>query len=163
MYERLISPLEGVFFEEMNKKQVVQYFDWFMETKSERLRYLEEYVHNNGGRVQFDYSPESLIDLWIWFKDKIVWEEQTQEEIEEELCRTPERFRHLVLENTKKLSDQTLMIAVDISVYFGECIIENNPTIHWSYLMKPKTLDGVNRPILVGFKGNVCVFSIYIN
>lgn len=158
MYERLITPFEGVFFEEMNKKQVVQYFEWFMETKAERLRYLEEYIHNKGGTVAFDYSPESLIDLWVWFKDKIVWEEKTEEEIEEELRRTPERFRHHVTENTKKLSLQTTYIGVDISVYFGECFIKNNPTIHWGYVTKPKKFVDVNRPSLVGFKGNGSIF-----
>ena len=158
MYEELLTPFEIVPFEEMNKKQVVQYFDWFMETKAERLRYLEEYIHNKSGMVTFDYSPESLIDLWIWFKDKIVWEEKTPKEIEEELESTPERFRHYVTENTKKLSIQTLMISVDIAVYFGECIINNNPTIHWGYITKPKKIVDVNKPRLIGFNGNSSVF-----
>lgn len=158
MYEELLTPFETVPFEEMNKKQVVQYFDWFMDTKAERIRYLEEYVHKKGGKVAFDYSPESLIDLWIWFKDKIVWEEKTQEEIEEELRITPEQFRHHVTENTKKLSIQTLMIGVDIAVYFGECVIKNNPTIYWGYLMKPKKLVDVKKPSLMGFKNGDTIF-----
>lgn len=158
MYEELLTPFETVPFEEMNKKQVIQYFDWFMETKSERLRYLEEYVHSDGGTVQFDYSPESLIDLWIWYKDKIVWEEQTKAETEEELRKTPEIFRNMVLENTQKLTSQSLMIGVDIAVYFGECIIKNNSAIHWGYVTKPKRLVDVNKPRLVGFRGNGSVF-----
>ena len=41
---------------------------------------------------------------------------------------------------------------------FGECIIKNNSAIHWGYVTKPKRLVDVNKPRLVGFRGNGSVF-----
>ena len=51
----------------------------------------------------------------------------------------------------------TMALAEDIAIYFSETMIHNHPQVHWGYLMKPKKLDGVNIPILLGFKGNDCV------
>lgn len=39
------------------------------------------------------------------------------------------------------------MIAVDISAYFGEVFIKNNPNIYWGYLskeIKPLEFEGLN-------------------
>ncbi len=57
MYEGLITPFPMVPFEDMKKKEVEQYFNWFMETKEERLRYLQQYIIENGGNVVLDKSP----------------------------------------------------------------------------------------------------------
>ena len=110
MYQELLTPFILVPFEEMNKKQVVQYFDWFINTKSERMRYLQEYIFNHKGEVVIDKSPKSLIDLWIWFKERIVWEEETQEVIENRLKSSPKWMHSHILEDTTKLSTQTLMV-----------------------------------------------------
>lgn len=54
MYEELLTPFETVPFEEMNKKQVVQYFDWFIETKAERIRYIDNcLIHIKNGVIMY--------------------------------------------------------------------------------------------------------------
>ena len=63
-----------------------------------------------------------------------------------------------IMSDRRKLSLNTIMIAVDISAYFGEVFIKNNPNIYWGYLSKPKKLHGVNRPRLLGFAGDMSVY-----
>ena len=158
MYEALIPPFPQTPFEEMNKKEVDQYFNWFMETKAEQIRYLEAYIQVEDNTVLLDKSPESLITLWAWFQEKIEWVERTPEEIEEEIEQRPDWMKPHVLEDTKKMSIETLMKAWDIAAYFGETMIYNNPPIHWGVRMKPKKLYGVNRPLLLGFAGDISSF-----
>ena len=38
-YEGMRTPFELEYFSKMNKKQAMQYFEWFMETKEERFNY----------------------------------------------------------------------------------------------------------------------------
>ena len=49
----------------------------------------------------------------------------------------------------------TMALAEDIAIYFSETMIHNHPQVHWGYRMKPKKLDGVNIPILLGFEGDI--------
>lgn len=157
-YQEMIPPFELVPFEEMKKKQVEQYFNWFLDTKEERIQNLQNFIQEERKDIELDKSPESLIYLWDWFQDHIEWEEKTQQEIEEELQTRPEWMKCHILENTVRISVSTLILAVDISVYLGETIVQNNPSIHWGYLMGPKKLDGVKRPRLMGFQGDMTMF-----
>lgn len=105
-----------------------------------------------------DKTPESLIGLWEWFEPRIELCRKTYSELEEEWKRGHERLRYHVLENPNKLSEETVMIAWDIAAYFGEVVIENNVQICWGYLSTPKKLNGVNRPQLLGFAGDMPVY-----
>lgn len=155
-YTGMQIPFELVPFEEMNKKQAEQYFNWFMETKEERLQNLQRYISRDTKEVLLDKTPNSLIGLWKWFQAKIIWEEKTKEELQTELAERPEWMKKHIIESTQKLSLVTRIIAFDISVYFGEVMVCNNDSLYWGYKMKPKKLDGVNRPIIMGFVGEQC-------
>lgn len=144
-------------FDDMNKKETQQYFDWFMSIREERISKLESYICNVSGYINLDQSPESLIPLWEWFEGQIEWETVSEEELRNEKENYP-KWMHVWLEQyDKKESLQTIAIAVDIATYFGDVLIYNNPKIVWGYRCKPKALDGRNQPILIGFKGDVCV------
>ena len=96
-YEGIRPPFELEYFSKMNKKQAMQYFEWFMKTKEERFRILQEYISRDTDKVILDKTPESLIGLWEWFQTKISWEEKTREEIELELKGRPEWMKQIVL------------------------------------------------------------------
>lgn len=145
-------------FEEMTKKQVELYFNWFMEAKEQRIRQLETYIRQEKPDICLNKTPKSLIPLWEWFQNHVEWEDKTEEDFKKIMVGRPEWMRQHILENKKKMSVLTLTLAYDISVYFGETLITNHHDIYWGYRMKPKKLDGINRPILLGFKGDVCVF-----
>ena len=96
-----------------------------------------------------------------WYMDKLderVCRVQKHLELEDEAKGFSERMRYHVMENSKKLSVETVTIAWDIAAYFGEVVIVNNPQIRWGYLSTPKKLNGVNRPRLLGFAGDMTVY-----
>ncbi|MBQ2980912.1 MAG: hypothetical protein IJD58_02175 [Lachnospiraceae bacterium] len=158
-YEGIRPSFELEYFSKMNKKQAMQYFEWFMETKEERFRILQEYIFRDTDKVILDKTPESLIGLWEWFQTKISWEEKTREEIELELKGRPEWMTQIILADTKKIADLTLKLAYDIGMYFGEVFVENNSSLYWGIKTKPKALNGVNQPNVLGFLGDVNMYA----
>ncbi|MDD4295467.1 MAG: hypothetical protein PHC69_00725 [Ruminiclostridium sp.] len=157
-YGLMETPFMLIPFYEMNKKQAEQYFQWFMLEKENRIHQLEQYAKQSVDSILLDKTPESLVDLWEWFEEHIEWEDKSEQEIEDELKGRPDWMKPHILADTKKMTVLTLALGMDISIYFGETLICNNPSIYWGYRRSPKKLDGVNRPILLGFKGDVCVF-----
>lgn len=157
-YEEMVIPFEAVPFEEMKKKQVEQYFQWYMDSLVERLCRLQNYITETGGTVLLDKTPESLISLWEWFEPRIELCQKTDKEMKFELDGCHERMKQHVFDNPNKLSAETVTVAWDIAAYFGEVVIENNKQIHWGYLSSPKKLHGVNRPRLLGFAGDMSVY-----
>ena len=142
-YPIMEPPFLSFPIEEMKKKQVEQHFNWYMAQIEGRIKQLNEFINLEKKDVVLDKTPESLIDLWEWYEDHIEYEDKTEDEINESCEGQPEWL--------------TLALAEDIAIYFSETMIHNHPQVHWGYLMKPKKLDGVNIPILLGFEGNMCV------
>ena len=65
----------------------------------------------------------------------------------------------------RRISPPWGFIAIDIGIYLGECLIKRYPSkgISWGYVSKPKMLDNVNRPVLIGIKERmVDNFRIFI-
>ena len=152
-YNLVKPPFEFIPPRERNKKQTKQYFDWFLTQIDTRIEILQDYIDKTSNKkIVLDKSPESLIDLWEWFEDKIVEEKMTDEEIEKMLEGKNKYEREMIKDVNTKLSTLTLAIALDIATYFGETIIHNNPVIYWGYETKPKKLMGVNQPTLQGFE-----------
>lgn len=154
----MIIPFVTVPFEEMKKKQAEQYYRWYVDTLDERVCRLQKHIMETGNTLVLDKTPESLIGLWEWFEPRIELSQKTDLELEDEAKGFSERMRYHVMENSKKLSVETVTIAWDIAAYFGEVVIVNNPQIRWGYLSTPKKLNGVNRPRLFGFAGDMTVY-----
>lgn len=157
-YTAMIIPFETVCFDEMNKKQAEQYFDWFIRTKGERLKRLQEYIFNDNKEIILNNNPESLIELWKWFEGKIELVKKSEEEMRKEAEGMPGWMKSHILKNPIRFTVNTWVLAYDISVYLGEVVITNNPQIYWGYLTKPKRLHGVNVPRLLGFQGDMSVY-----
>lgn len=154
LYKGMAVPFEMAAFEDMNKRQAEQYLTWYIDTIEQRINNLSEYVVSTGTHIAFDKSPESLIGLWDWFSKHI----ETGRVTEEDLKERPEWIKKHILDDGRKLSVNTVVMAYDISAYYGETVIKNNPVIKWGYRSKPKKLYGVNRPRLLGFAGDMSVY-----
>ena len=159
-YNGMTPPFDLIPFEDMKKKQAEQYFVWYIDTIEQRIQNLEKYINLTGTHMVLDKTPNSLIELWDWFSNHIEVCTKDEQELMLELAMRPNWIKAHIMSDRRKLSLNTIMIAVDISAYFGEVFIKNNPNIYWGYLSKPKKLHGVNRPRLLGFAGEhpkVCV------
>ena len=157
-YNGMTPPFELISFEDMKKKQAEQYFVWYIDTIEQRIQNLEKYINLTGTRMVLDKTPNSLIELWDWFSNHIEVCTKDEQELMLELTMRPDWINAHIMSDRRKLSLNTIMIAVDISAYFGEVFIKNNPNIYWGYLSKPKKLHGVNRPRLLGFAGDMSVY-----
>lgn len=157
-YNGKTPPFELIPFEDMKKKQAEQYFVWYIDTIEQRIQNLEKYINLTGTHMVLDKTPNSLIELWDWFSNHIEVCTKDEQELMLELAMRPNWIKAHIMSDRRKLSLNTIMIAVDISAYFGEVFIKNNPNIYWGYLSKPKKLHGVNRPRLLGVAGDMSVY-----
>ena len=157
-YNGMTPPFELIPFEDMKKKQAEQYFVWYIDTIEQRIQNLEKYINLTGTHMVLDKTPNSLIELWDWFSNHIEVCTKDEQELMLELAMRPNWIKAHIMSDRRKLSLNTIMVAVDISAYFGEVFIKTNPNIYWGYLSKPKKLHGVNRPRLLGFAGAMSVY-----
>ncbi len=151
-YPLMTPPFDLKPFEEMNKKEAKQYFEWYVSQIPERIAILKK-VSN--GQILLDYSKESLIPLFTWFLSTVTIYQLSEEEIEaelEDLRQYPdfvfEDEKERLLSNPVELKKKDYALALDIAIYYGETLIKNYPQVHWTYLTKPKSHVHLNEPIL---------------
>ena len=140
-------------FFELTPKRAKEYFLWFKNEIPNRITMLWEYMKEERPESQpFDYSPESLIPLWDWYETKIKQIPQTRKEIEYNVSRYPKWMEENVRKITMKYTDETLSLALDISIYLGETIIKNYPNLYWGHFVRPKNEFSAKRPVILGLK-----------
>ncbi len=150
-YREMQLPFETVPFKEMNRKQAVQYLNWYIEVLDERIAYLANHVHETGGDVIFDYSPESLDPLWEWFMPRVKLVPMSEERRKEEMKGIKPWMVKYMPELGLEISSYTWRVMYDITAYCGQVVVKNIPELHWGCLSRPKSLVGLNEPCLLGF------------
>ncbi len=143
-YNYMVSPFSFDSFDNINKMQAQEYFQWYISQSEIRIDLLGMFINENHMElVSLDYSPCSLIPLWKWFEDEILFGKQG-------VSGEWENDNHNI-----ELPNEVLKIILDISFYFAEVVLHNNPSIVWGYFTKPKNRMSVNKPVLVGFKADM--------
>ena len=138
-------------FFELTPKQAKEYFLWYTSEIPNRIALLWEYIKQERPEAEpFDYSPESLIPLWEWYETKIEQVPMTAKEIESRVRMFPKYLEREIQKNTKKFTDETLSLALDISIYLGEVVVKNHPHLRWNYRTRPKREISVYRPVIDG-------------
>jgi hypothetical protein len=135
----------------LTAKQAKVYFNWYMGEIPHRLTLLWNYIRQDCPEIKpFDYSPESLNLIWEWYEPKIQQVAMTKEEIESRVRIFPKYLESEIRKNKIKFTDDTLSLALDISIYLGEVVIKNHPHLHWNYRTRPKREFSVYRPVIDG-------------
>lgn len=138
-------------FFELTPKQAKEYFLWYKSEIPNRIALLWEYMKQERPEAEpFDYSPESLIPMWEWYETKIEQVPMTAKEIESRVRIFPKYLESEIRKNTKKFTDKTLSLALDISIYLGEVVVKNHPHLRWNYRTRPKREVSVYRPVIDG-------------
>ncbi|MGM7703480.1 hypothetical protein ACSVDE_17240 [Pseudalkalibacillus sp. Hm43] len=153
-YPLMDPPFKVIPFKEMTKQEAQRHFDWYVGNIQERMDLLKDAysLTNSNNKDILDYSPQSLIPLWEWYLSQIEPNQKTSEELEREMEKVPEWLKNDVKENIYKPTTGTLILAMDISIYFSEVFTHNFNSIHWGFVSEPKSLAHVNSPVLLGFK-----------
>jgi hypothetical protein len=137
---------------EMNRQEARQHFEWFV-SQSESLRklLLSAIDAACGTTAECDYSPESLVPLWVcmsrFFEARPITAEERQSLIDN---LPPVARNHKKFENPKELSTATACYATDIGFYLAEVFIRRYPQVHWTLWMDKG--HAFNRPALAGFR-----------
>lgn len=151
-------PFEVKPFGKMSAKEAKKHFEWYVSEVPNRINLLIDLFGATGGgeKKYLDLSPKSLIILWEWFLPNIKTTLKTKEEIDNELQNIPDWLKDEVRRNNKKLSVASTTLAMDIAIYFAETLIKHfEKNLKWGYITKPKSLEYVNSPVLVGFKSDM--------
>lgn len=149
-YEIMVPPFKRVPFREMNKTQAEEYFVWYTSQVDFRTSQLINLIGEEGIENELDYSVESLVSIWKWFEGKITFREISEFEYVERLAKYPEWLKPEI--SKEAISYDTLVIGMDVALYFAKVVLANNATIKWGYFTKPKNIASVNQPVLMGFK-----------
>ena len=56
-------------------------------------------------------------------------------------------------------TDETLSLALDISIYLGEIILKSYPNLYWGYRARPKNEFSANRPVILKLVGKRAYFN----
>lgn len=151
-YPWMAPPFEMKPFEEMNKKEAKQHFDWYISQIPERIEVLKELTEH---KISLDYSKESLIPLFDWYLSQVTIYKLSDKEIEaelEDLRQYPDFVykdeKESLLANPVEFKKEDYALAIDIAIYYAETIIKNYPQVKWTFFTKPKSFVYLNEPIL---------------
>ena len=115
--------------------EAAEYFDWYMAKLPERVAYvakvcaMELHIPDS----QMDCSPESLVPLWRWFRNRI------------KVIPSPNDPKQ------KLLTTETELLLLDVGMYLGETLRLNVPGLRWTYYTAPRNDMFCNHPLLKGF------------
>ena len=153
---KIISPPFTLEFKEMPKKELVDYYEWYIASIPERVRNLTEAVKSTPGyeKWQPDYTPDSLNLLGEWFAKQIQTRKMTIGEKDKIYAQGPEWFKTVKISN-EELTNKTFSLAIDIGMYMSHVFLKNHRSLKWKHIIKgSKNFVDYGQPILEGFRGD---------
>jgi hypothetical protein len=136
-------------FDEMSKKELRNYFQWFQSVMPERIMELANAVQASPGFEKWvpDYTPESLVSLGKWLSKNLETRSRTPEEFAEINTKSPYQSISSVAPTNKAFS-----VAVDTGMYLSQVFLKNHPSLKWDQPLKgSKRFIDYGQPVLVGF------------
>lgn len=145
-YDILIPKSYGKHIYQFDEQEAASYFEWYMEKVPERVAYVSKVCAKelHISEEKMDLSPESLLLLWKWFRQRAQKEKIPKSERTNSIPASHWANKH-------QLTLETEYIIRDIGMYVGETFRKNNPQIYWTYYTKPHNDFFVNYPLLKGF------------
>ena len=133
----------------MSKKDLKDYYRWFMDALQKGIDELAEAVRKTPGfeTWQSDGTPSSLDALGEWFASHVEKRERTDEEIEE----IEKRLTFPMEIPKEELTDHTFSLAVDVGMYFSQVLLKNHSSLQWNQPFGGKLHIDYGQPVLAGF------------
>jgi hypothetical protein len=151
MSYHVIQPPFTLKFREMSKKDLANYYKWYLEALPKRIDELSKAVKRSAGFENWNgnYTPISLDQLGDWFSNQVEARQRTQEEVKE----IASRLTFPMQVPGEELTDQTFSLAFDVGAYFSQMLLSNHPSLRWIQQFGPKSHVDYGQPVLVGFNG----------
>ena len=157
---RPFRPPKRLDFTGWSRQEARSYFEWFTERIPERMGELRRTIERLKHDCSLDGTPDSLICLGEILLSRVSTRASTPEETAQEATELPQQLRPFVEIEEWQLTEETLSLCVDVGIYLAEVLRSTHPDLRWA-LWTRKTVD-YNRPVLVGFQGNVPLDPIRI-
>lgn len=117
---------------ELTATEAQEYFDWFVSVIPERIGVLNGLVQENEPLISKGLdvtNPDSLIPLGNWLKENVSAVKRTENELQTLKKNVVGPLRHIsdqVIQDWE-LSPESLSLAYDVGMYFGEVLIAEQP------------------------------------
>jgi len=149
MIYNVIQPPFTLKFREMSKKDLKDYYLWFLNMIPERINELANAVRETPGfeAWQPDYTPESLDILGNWLAVHVETRPRTQEEVDEFKRNAP----YPIDIPAEELTNQTFSLAIDSGMYISQVFLRNHPSVRWNQEFGNKRYIDYGQPVLVDF------------
>lgn len=143
----IIQPPFTLKFREMSKKELKDYFEWFMACIPIRIAQLTAVVNATAGFEGWraDLSPESLDALGAWLFDHVETRSRTPEELQ--ALRAGSSFPIDI--PATDLTNRTFSLAMDVGMYMSQVLLQHHPTLRWS--QESEEFVDYGQPVLVHF------------
>lgn len=145
----IIQPPFTLKFAEMSKKELADYFQWFMRVIPDRINELANAIRQTSGfeAWQPDKTPSSLNALGDWLSTHVETRERTQNELREIKSRSSYRFDV----SGKELTNETVSLAMDTGIYVSQVFLHNCPSLRWNQPLGSKKFFDYGQPVLSEF------------
>jgi hypothetical protein len=145
-YSILKAPFE-LNFKEMKRERAYEYLEWFIKQIPERIPVLTRHLKQSQKYSSWngDMSPGSLDLLGKWFCENVELRSRSSEEMS--TLNLPTWLQPIAQIETV-LTTMTMNFVIDISMYFGQALITNNPSLHWDLVTKPKNNADYQQPVV---------------
>jgi hypothetical protein len=146
----IIQPPFTVNLRDMSKKELKEYFDWFMRTIPERVAVLAKAVQQTPGfeNWQPDCTPVSLDVLGNWYAASV----ETRKRSPEELEKIKSKLAFPMDVPDYELTGKTLSLAMDVGMYLSQVFLKNHPSLGWEQDLSTKKSVHYGQPVLTSFE-----------
>ncbi len=159
MSYQVVQPPFTLIFVEMSRKELTDYYSWFMVMIPERVKELAQAVRLTPGFRTWrpDRTPESLAALGQWFAGQVETRPRTIDELRKIDEKLNSGFSNKIdtsgEEFNKQLTIKTFSLSVDIGMYLGQVFLKNHSSLRWTQYLSDKRFVDYGQPVLVEFRG----------
>jgi hypothetical protein len=144
----VINPPFSLEFREMPRKELREFFRWYMDQIPRRIDELTRVVKGSPGFDGWepDLTPDSLDSLGVWFASHV----ETRERTPEEMRKIRESLTFPIKIGNWELTNRTFSLAIDIGMYFSQVLIKAKPSFQWQQPLGGKRFVYYGWPVLKG-------------
>ena len=149
MAYQIIQPPFTLKFREMSKKDLRDYYQWFMDIMPERVNELTNAVRQTVGFKPG--NPTSRLLPWKRWGIGLASQVETRPRTDEELQEIKSRSSYPIDVSGKELTNRTFSLAMDTGMYLSQVFLQNCPSLRWNQEFGNKKFIDYGQPVLIEF------------